>query len=138
LSLRSSTIHIFFMSIGASRNRETRNRDTMGERTRANVVGRGCLYYRNWEASKRGWRRHGWRHYQVDMYRRRGTLGLGGGEGRAAMRLVEVKGRRQSQAAGGGKKRGSDEIDGGRDDKSPFTVDLAWLLTRRLPPLEIR
>jgi hypothetical protein len=49
------------------------------------------------------------------------------------MRLVEVKGRRQSQAAGeGGKKRGSDEIDGGRDDKSPFTVDLAWLLTRRL------
>jgi hypothetical protein len=78
LSLRSSTIHIFFMSMGASPKRETRNRDTMGrERTRANGVGRGCLYYRNWEASKRGWRRHGWRRYQVDMSRQRGTLRLG-------------------------------------------------------------
>lgn len=60
------------------------------------------------------------------------------GEGRAAMRLVEVKDRRQSQAPGGGKKRGNNGTDGGRDDKSAFTVDLACLLTRRLPPLEIR
>jgi hypothetical protein len=54
------------------------------------------------------------------------------------MRLVEVKDRRQSQAPGGGKKRGNNGTDGGRDDKSAFTVDLACLLTRRLPPLEIR